>query len=393
MVNQLKVESRKLKVVNTFLFLLSFIVVNTNHAQIVEETIQLDTITEKMEVIYRPSYIHPTTHYTKKIAVYANDTSKVAIEKTYIRNKLNGIYKVFYPSGQQKVKAVYANGNPNGEFTWYNENGIIRIKGIYKDSVKHGFWAYKYLKVYGRYKRGKKHGKWYKVDNNDYKVKSWYKFGKLIKGKGFEMDDAIAEEQLDTISQPVKVNTDTSATQQVVESNTKDEIVPEYEQVVYYLKNNFILKKTLKAHFGKKTKDLWKFKKNYKSEVFQYKLSNTIMPLNIEHFMKKSNEGKIVVAKVDSVLKNTTDIAQKFASKKVANNNTLSTYSTKKDAAITVYFSEVIDNLIRVEIIWNKEEQEFSSDEELFNEVAGDKKFSILLYFNDKGELTAAEYQ
>lgn len=106
-------------------------------SQVVEETIQLDTITKKIKVIYRPSYTHPTTHYTKKIGVFPDDTSQIAIEKTYIRNQLNGIYKVYYPSGQLMVKAVFANDKHNGEFTWYQPNGIIKVKGIYKNDIKH----------------------------------------------------------------------------------------------------------------------------------------------------------------------------------------------------------------------------------------------------------------
>ena len=100
-------------------------------SQVVEEVIQLETTIERMQVVYRPSYT-TTSLYQKKIAVFPNDTSQVAIEKTYLRGVLNGIYKVYYPSGQLKVRAVYANGRPNGEFTWYDEQGIIRIKGSTK---------------------------------------------------------------------------------------------------------------------------------------------------------------------------------------------------------------------------------------------------------------------
>lgn len=366
------------------------------YSQVVEETIQLDTITEKIKVIYRPGIINSTSHYTKKIGVFASDTSQVAIEKNYLRGQLNGIYKVNYPSGKPMVKAVMVGDTHNGEFTWYQEDGIIKIKGVYKYAVKHGFWAYKYLKIYGRYKNGKKHGRWYKVDANGQKIKSWYKYGKLVKGKGFETDETIPTIVDTTIKDIVannqdSLNIDTNA----VESN----LLPfrnEYDQVFYYLKNNFILKKTLKAHFGEQTKNLLKFKKNYKSEVFQFQTCQTLLPLTLDHFVNKSNKGEIQVAKIDSVIKNTPNLASKFSEKSKISYDELSTYKsqiTKKDPLISIYYSEVIDNLMRVEIVWNKDEKEFDSKLELFEQIEADKRFSVLLYFNKKGELAGAEYQ
>ena len=387
--NQLKVESLKLKVASVLLLLFSSLFINTINAQVVEETIQLDTITEKIDVIYRPTITNPTTHYSKKIGVFANDTSQIAIEKTSIRNKLNGIYRVYYPSGKIKVKAVFANGNPNGEFTWYGENGIIRVKGLYKDSVKHGFWAYKYLKIYGKYKKGKKHGRWYKLDDNKQKVRSWYKYGKLIKGKGFETDEVIKIEPDSSVI--AQVDTSTKEIKQINEVSL--EISEEYEQVVNYLKNNAVLRKTLKSYYGYNTGQLLKYKKNYKHNVFQFTIADNIMPIGIDEFATKSVGGKIVVAKIDSILKsNPEQLLSKFKNAAIEENTNLNKYSSGKNKFITVYFSSIINQLMRVEVVWNKDEKEFSSFKEQLDVASKEERFSILLYFNAKKELAGAEY-
>lgn len=375
---------RKLNVLIFLLFpVLSF-------AQIVDEVIQLDTITETVKVIFKPSAVN-SSGYVKKIGVFANDTAQVAVEKTYIRNTLNGIYKVYYPSGKPKVKAVFANGNPNGEFTWYNENGIIRVKGLYKDSVKHGFWAYKYLKIYGKYKKGKKHGKWYKLDDNRQKIKSYYSYGKLIKGQGFETDEVL----------PNVITSDTTDTGLVAVKNppkTKNdevsfEISEEYQQVVNYLKTNAVLRKTLKSYYGFNTGQLIKYKKNYKNNNFQFSISENQNGLDITSFVEDSKNNKIVVAKIDSVIKAIPDLNQQFTSAESKENKNLANYSTKKEAAVTVYFSEIIHRIMRVEVIWNKDEKTFGSDTEQLQQISKDQRFSILLYFNQKGDLAGAEYQ
>ncbi len=387
MANQLKVKSIKLKVFSVCSFLLCFFLFNNSFSQVVEETIQLDTITETIKVIYRPDIYNETTRYTKRVGVFADDTSQVAIEKTYIRDALNGIYKVNYPSGKPKVKAVYVNGNPSGEFTWYKEDGVIRVKGVYLDSLKHGFWAYKYLKIYGRYKQGKKHGAWYKLDANRQKIKSWYSNGNLVRGKGFETNDYVPE--ITDTTNLIIVAKDTNTQNSEVSLKIREE----YEQVVDYLKNNAVLRKRIKAHFGSKTADLLKFKKCYINNVFQFSIYNTIMPLSMDRFIEKSEKNKIVVAKIDSIVKNTPDLGQLFSNSKNEQDDNLDNYSSKKEVLITVYFSDIVNQLMRVDVVWNKEKKEFNSKLEQLNQIESDKKYSILLYFNNKGDLAGAEYQ
>ena len=105
-------------------------------SQVVEEIIQLDTVYETYKVIYKPTV--STSYYKKKIAVFANDTSQIAIEKTYTSYGQNGVYKVYYPTGRLKVFTVFANDKINGEWTWYDKKGVILIKGVYKNGELEG---------------------------------------------------------------------------------------------------------------------------------------------------------------------------------------------------------------------------------------------------------------
>ena len=115
---------------------------------------QIDTTTESLKVIYHPE--NTSSYYFKKIAVFANDTSQIAVEKSFTNYGQNGVYKVFYPNGRLKIKTVYANNKINGEWVYYNPKGVIITKGLYKNGVKHGYWAYKSIRTYGRYKNGYK---------------------------------------------------------------------------------------------------------------------------------------------------------------------------------------------------------------------------------------------
>lgn len=362
-------------------------------AQVVEEIVQLDTTFEKINVVYRPTYT-TSASYQKKVGVFRSDTSQVAIEKTYLREKLNGIYKVYYPGGRLMVKAVFANGKPNGEFTWWDSKGIIRIKGMYKDSIKHGFWAYKYLKIYGKYKNGKKHKRWYQLDANNQKQKSWYKNGKLIKGDGFG-DDKVKQlnENLSPKDSVVVIQPSVKDTieQEVVFANA---VQDEYLQAIDFLKNNFIFRKTIKEHFGKGFNNLRLFKKNYTHNIFQFKIAHKSPALGMDNFIEKSKNGKIEAVRIDSLIKAELEMMQKLF-KTETENKALSSHSSKSKSNITVFFSPIENGLMRIDVLWNKDEKEFENDQVLYESLAGEGQldFKILLFFNQNGKLAAAEYQ
>lgn len=388
--NQLKVEGIQYKVLNIQKFVtlnlskgqiskvfLIFLFPIFSNAQVIEETIQLDTVTETIKVIYRPTYTHPTTHYSKKVAVFASDTSQVAIEKTYLRGVKNGTYKVYYPNGRLKVKTVFANDKFNGEWTWYDTEGIILVKGVYEDNIKHGYWAFKHLKIFGRYKKGKRHKMWYTRDANNKKVKSHYRKGILIKGKGFGDTKIVLPN--DTVYQKDDT-TIVEATQPQPKIETK-QFDKRFEQTLDFLANNVMFRKTIKAHFKK---DIQKFKKNYKQDVFQFKIADETPKMEINSFLKQSEEGKIEVAVIDYILKNEAEkLKENFNVSDVEIDKNVVEKGSNEEAQSTVYFSEIKNNLLRIDIVWNPTKEIKTPN----------TTFKVLLYFDDKGVLKGAEYQ
>ncbi len=338
------------------------------YSQVVDEIIPLDTTSEIIQVIYEPT--ETESYYQKKIAVFANNTSQIAIEKTYARGVQNGIYKAYYPDGKIKVKTVYANGKINGEWTWYNPEGKILIKGIYVDGVKHGYWAYKNIKTYGRFKKGLMHRTWYVLDANQYKTKSTYKNGELVKGDGVSLgfilvadtnyvqNDTLIVEATQPIEMPITAGT-------------------EYQQAIDFLASNFIFRKNIKAYFKK---DIQQFKKNYKRDVFQFNIARKVPSINIDLFLEQSKNGQIEVSLIDSALKNNTDNYKKyFSSTNIQFNNGIEKQATNPEAPVLINFSEVNQQLLAVDVVWKIKEEY--------------KTFKILLYFDEEGTLKAAEYQ
>lgn len=333
--------------------LLTFIVVLLpffTHAQVVKEVVQLDTITETLNVIYQP--VISAGYYKKNIAVFANDTSQVAIEKNTARGVQNGIYKVYYPSGKLKVKTVFSNGKINGEWTWYGEDGIILVKGVYEEGIKEGYWAYKYLKRYGRYKAGKRNKQWYTPDQNNKKIKSIYKNGVLVKGDGFG-----DEPMLNTDTIYAKNDTIIVESAELIKHNELDSSKQHHQnyyiQAVDYLASNYLFRKNAKAHFGTSFKLAQRFKKNFdKKDVFQFNISKTFNGLEIFSFIEKAKNEEISVAIIDSVLKsNPTEIKLAFEDTyHYSTNKDVIDLSTSPNSLVKVQFSDLFNNLIRIDV-------------------------------------------
>lgn len=345
-----------------FSFLLSVL---GSFSQVIEEVIQIDTVTQIIKVIYKPTI--KAAYYFNKVAVFANDTSQIAIEKSYNNYGQNGLYKVYYPSGRLKIKTIFANNKINGEWTYYDYKGVIIIKGIYRNGVKHGYWAYKSLRIFGRYKKGLKNKKWKRIDENEKKYISHYKNGVLTRGEGFGNEEAIILHETDS----VKIVTQKGGT---INDYNEEEISKEHQQAISFLTNNLVFRRTIKKHFG------GGIKKYFKNEKFQFMMSSEIISSSMETFLKESQEGKIIVEKIDSLLKNEKNSLKKiFTDEKIKENQALPNYSTKTDSQVEIVFSETNINLLRINVVWNKKGKK--------------QKFQILLYFNDEGVLKGAEYE
>tara|TARA_B100000809_G_scaffold139066_2_gene136706 strand:+ start:1538 stop:2620 length:1083 start_codon:yes stop_codon:yes gene_type:complete len=342
-------------------------------AQVVDEIIQIDTTFETLKVVYKPEIT--SSYYFKKVAVFADDTSKIAIEKSYTNYGQNGVYKVYYPNGRLKIKTVFANNKIYGEWTYYDENGLIIIKGLYRDGTKHGFWAYKSLMIYGRYKNGYKNKRWKRIDESENKYISHYKMGELKSGEGF------GDEIPFYLSTPRKADVNRDTNQLL--SNIRDtiSIEKEYEQAISFITKNVMFRKSLKKHFGSSIRKSLGVKKAFdKNERFKFILSPEIKALKITKFFKESEEGLILVASIDTVLKEkATDLKQLFSGETIKKDKNLFNNSTDKESLMVITFSEVKMNLLRLDIDWTFKEEK--------------SKFRILLYFDNNDVLKGAEYE
>lgn len=343
--------------------------------QVVDEVIQIDTITENIKVVYKLE--NSSSYYFNKIAVFAANTSQIAIEKSYTNYGQNGLYKVYHPTGRLKIKTVFANNKIHGEWTYYGLDGIIITKGVFREGIKHGYWAYKSLKIYGRYKKGLKHKRWKRIDENEDIHISHYKKGVLTSGKG------IGNEITTYLSKPKK--TIPKGTNRVLKSDTNVEsdstkIRKEYEQTIDFLTNNVLFRKALKRHFGTSMIRSLSIRNLYDQDRFKYSISEDITALDISKFIKESEEGKIIVTKIDSILKvEQTNLKQTFSGAKIKEDNRLSNNSTDEASPIEVVFSEIEHNLLRLDVNWTFKEEK--------------SRFRVLLYFNENGKLKGAEYE
>jgi antitoxin component YwqK of YwqJK toxin-antitoxin module len=116
----------------------------------------------------------------KKIAVYANDTSVIAYQKSYYEGYQTGFYKVYFPTGKLMETSVYMKDKKNGDYTLYEIDGSIIVKGSYTNDIKDGFWTYRKYKLSGKFKNGLKHGKWKWIQTNGLFYVYKYDKGKLL---------------------------------------------------------------------------------------------------------------------------------------------------------------------------------------------------------------------
>lgn len=354
----------------------------TGFSQVVTETIQVDTTTLQYKVIYKPTLTKQI--FSKKIAVFANDTSVVAISKNYTYNYLNGIYRVFYPSGRLRIFANYANNKLNGEWTWYNENGIIITKGVYKNDIKNGYWAYKSIKTYGRYKHGLKKGWWKRIDENEKKHKSYYKKGVLQTGEGTKGDRLIPKilkkEPVNNKKEKVKI--------------VNPAINNEYQQAISFLTENVIFRKKIKAYYGNSFKEIQQIKKLFKNDKFQFNVSPIILALDISYFIKETKSNRILVDKINFILKKKEKILEKeFNGQQIKKDTLINTYSTNKSSPMIIYFSQLSNNLMRIDVLKKNKPLKDNNFEERLKTINANQLFSLLLYFDNNTILKGVEYQ
>lgn len=89
-------------------------------------------------------------------------SEKITIDK--VSRQREGLYQGFYPSGQLKEEATYANDTLNGSRTLYYESGSKKVEENYVLGYFHGPFVSYYengqVNVHGSYLQSEMDGKW-----------------------------------------------------------------------------------------------------------------------------------------------------------------------------------------------------------------------------------------
>ncbi|MCF0207799.1 MAG: hypothetical protein HUK20_15715, partial [Fibrobacter sp.] len=99
-----------------------------------------------------------------------NESGKLIEIINYKHGKADGVVKIYYPNTTQlALECIYADGDRNGYYKYYFDNGNMHEDGFYMKGSRHGHW-----KIYtpdgsleqeGDYKYGEKDGVW--IDYRD----------------------------------------------------------------------------------------------------------------------------------------------------------------------------------------------------------------------------------
>lgn len=67
-----------------------------------------------------------------------HSNGRVAIDRAYLKGKVNGEEKTFYDNGQLESVAIVKKGTYNGPFFYYYENGTLKQEGTYIENSMEG---------------------------------------------------------------------------------------------------------------------------------------------------------------------------------------------------------------------------------------------------------------
>lgn len=95
---------------------------------------------------------------------YHENATTIMTSELYVKGKLEGVRKVFYPNQKIAEETTYKNGIKNGPYKKYAENGIVFEESSYKDNEFDGPAIFRndanVVVSKGLYKNGKKVGIW-----------------------------------------------------------------------------------------------------------------------------------------------------------------------------------------------------------------------------------------
>ena len=109
----------------------------------------------------------------------------IEYEYTFKDNKIDGLLKEYYPSGQILMEVNFVEGSREGLETRYHFNGEVETRANYVDNLADGEYVSYYnngaIEQKGYYKKGKLTGKWekYYINGNIETVSNYSESGKL----------------------------------------------------------------------------------------------------------------------------------------------------------------------------------------------------------------------
>ena len=102
--------------------------------------------------------------------VWYHENGQLWMKQNYKDGKEEGDWVWYRENGQLFFKSNYQNGRSNGAAVSYHENGQLWFKGNHKNDEKDGAWvryhANGQLEYEGNYKNGEKDGVWVGYDEN-----------------------------------------------------------------------------------------------------------------------------------------------------------------------------------------------------------------------------------
>lgn len=100
---------------------------------------------------------------------YSEGTTTLLSTENYVNGKINGIRKVYLPTGKIAEEVTYVNGVMDGPYKQYNEKGTVLEESVYKNDKLNGPVTYRDVKgdivAKGQFTDNKKAGKWQFFEN------------------------------------------------------------------------------------------------------------------------------------------------------------------------------------------------------------------------------------
>ncbi len=130
---------------------------------------------------------------------YHYQSKSIMSTERFIKGKLNGIRKVFFPNGTINEETTFVNGLKEGIYKKYTEKGILLEDSNYKNDQFHGPATFRdgegQIVSSGQFTNGKKTGVW-----------KFYENGKLVKEENMNAKKPAAKGKVNATIKP-RVNT------------------------------------------------------------------------------------------------------------------------------------------------------------------------------------------